>query len=61
MWSGLLVRFGSEYKGADINTIDTDGWSPLHHASDLGLEWFITRLKELGANTKIISLKGHTA
>lgn len=48
-------------KGAYINGVDIDGWTLLHHASDLGFEWFVNRLEELGADKEVVSLKGNTA
>ncbi|CAD8136125.1 unnamed protein product [Paramecium octaurelia] len=44
---------------ADVNVIDTNGWTPLHHAAYYGELWAITTLIERGAYQQISSNKGY--
>ncbi|CAD8132274.1 unnamed protein product [Paramecium pentaurelia] len=44
---------------ADVNVIDTNGWTPLHHAAFYGELWAISTLIERGAYQQISSNKGY--
>ena len=48
-------------KGANINTKDSEGWTPLHHAARSGNEEIIKLLLERGANVNATNNNGTTA
>lgn len=47
--------------GADLNTVDKDGWSALMWASWSGLTSVSAKLIELGADYKVVDKNGNTA
>lgn len=47
-------------KGADVNAVNSEGWSALHYAADLGNTTIINLLLERGANVQLKDAEGNT-
>lgn len=47
-------------RGADINSVDNEGWTPLHYAADVGLKDAVVWLSENGADITARNNRGRT-
>ena len=54
------VHYLVEELGADVNTVDDDGYTPLHNAASIGHDEMVQYLFDKGADVKAVSNDGET-